>query len=372
MTVEHFFNVYVEPFEVKHQIFCGGIERATLSENGRIFRGVGRFVDTPPERPVEAKSVTVPGRYLYAGPVWGHFGHALVDGFHRLWALGEHEGIVFAGVRGVGRVRTEADLDAWVIPAFVEDIMQAIGIRPTRVMLLRRPEVFERLDVPAPGAYLNGDIQPFYRPHLVRYQRAVEGSVEQLTAPKRVYYSRRHLLTRGGILGSYSFESALVANGFTVVRPEELPIVEQFAYILKSEQLVFDEGSSIHLTEVLNEVPPATYMLPRRPRYATFQKALTQRGRFEVLAADANMSLLSNRSGKFANRTLTFYQDPQAVFDRMSELGLVRGAFDEKAYWAAALADLESCPANYPALQQRRMELLRSSAGASLDKEASK
>ena len=358
MEIERLRSVYVAPYQWRDRKFYGGIEEAALSEYGRLSAGKAYFRDVPPKRPGDSEPATILGKYLYGGPIWNHFGHALVDCLHRLWAHDDHDGIVFVGVLGLAGVVTQTHLDRSPLPTFVDEIMELIGVFPKQVIVLRHPTLIERLDVPSPGAVWKGPIKDFYRPYLSRYQHRIESRVAGSVVPKRLYYSRRHILKKGGILGSSYFEKALSENGFSIVRPEEMSIVDQFAHILKSEQLVFDEGSAVHLTELVNNVPPAMFMLPRRPRDSVFANALGQRGRFKALALGTNVSLLMDRRGNLSPNSLTFYRNPQAVFERMREFELVRGNFDAGAYWDAALSDLESSPSATPSLQESRANVL--------------
>jgi hypothetical protein len=360
--LERFTDAYIEPYVFgDDRMFRGGIDRGLRSSLGRLRWGK-HTRDLPPDRPADAASAPrLAGRHLYAGPIWHHFGHVMVDSLHLLWALGDHERIVFLGVVGLAACKTPEQLASWTLPTFAKDILLAIDIDPERAFIIRRPTVVEELEVPEPGAVWQDGVRPFYLEHLRRYRKTIEAKTARVTVPDRIYYSRLHLLEYGGgVLGSSFFERRLAENGFAIVRPETLPIVQQFAHLLKAKQIIFDEGSAIHLTELLDVVPPALYMLPRRRVDVVYDVALSPRGRFLPLSAGENVNLLpDSRGNSGVTGELTFYSDPEQVFDRMAQQGLVRGRFDKQQYFAAEMSDLLGCRAATPDIRDRRIASLK-------------
>jgi hypothetical protein len=192
----------------------------------------------------------------------------------------------------------------------------------------------------------------------------IEDAASGYSAPERLYYSRLHMLDRGGVIGSSFFERHLQENGFVVARPESMAIAQQFALILKSKLIVFDEGSAIHSTQPLVRIPPQVFMLPRRRDNKLIRGAISQRGHFFVLAEDDNVGILGDKNGRESVASLSFYINPACVFELMKELRLVSGEFDLAEYLASEAKDLLSAPVSSAEIQERRQAILLASRDA--------
>lgn len=354
-------NVCVNPYEFIEGKFCGGIEAEANCSLGRMQSG-RNFRDIP--QPKAANAAFMPGKYLFAGPLWNHFGHILVDSIHRLWAYDGHDAIVFSGVVGLRGVHTPDDLRLWVYPPLVDKLLAMIG-NDAPVFIVREPTIFEHLDVPEAGAVWKMHVKTFYREHLCRYQRDIEMLTRDIAPTgRRLYYPRTHLLSEGGILGSSYFASALSTNGFTVCHPEKLSLEQQFANLLKADQIVFDEGSSVHLSELFDYLPAKAYMLPRRAGDDVFCRALNPRGGMINLVDPDNVGTLPDRNGNDRSpATLAFYRYPELVYKRMADLGLITAQFDADAYKRAEMADLLSAAAKDKALRKSRIDSLNECRG---------
>jgi hypothetical protein len=150
-------DVCLNPYHFVSQKFNGGIESETNCLFARMpWRTDWR--DSPTPRHPDASYL--PGQYLYAGPLWNHFGHVMVDSIHRLWAYNGHTAIVFNGVVGLRGVQTAADLATWAYPPLIDYILSVMGI-DAEVMIVREPTIFQAIDVPEPGGYLGRRHQAF-------------------------------------------------------------------------------------------------------------------------------------------------------------------------------------------------------------------
>lgn len=334
-------DVCVVPYLFSKDVFYGGIEAAKACGNGRL-----RSTDVPVERP--GRVAVMRGTHLYAGPLWNHFGHIFVDSLHRLWAYADkYDTIVFNGVIGLCRVLSATGLKTWGYPPYVDEILDLMGIR-AKICIVRTPTVFEHLAVPRPGFHLECGVAPFYRKHLKRYQERVEAAVTGFDAPEKLYYSRTHLIkTHGGIIGASYFEKILRESGFVVYKPELHSIRQQFANVLKARVLVFDEGSSIHVTSLLHAVPAKLFMFPRRRDIGDFTRSLRPKGDLTVLADAENTLVFKNRFGQYQPNCASTYRDVAAVFDALRANGLVTGTFDKRAFFALKLTDFMEAESGY-------------------------
>ena len=189
-------NACIEPYHFVDGKFNGGVEAEKECLFARMAAG-RNWRDNPLPRPSDASYLA--GRYLYAGPLWNHFGHILVDSIHRLWAWHGQDAVVFNGVVGLRGVKSKDDLKVWNYPLLIDRILAIMGLMRRFSSTVRQPTVFEEIDIPEPGAVYKGNIKPFYRLFLKRYQEAISVCTEGLTAARKLYYPRTHLLNNSGI-----------------------------------------------------------------------------------------------------------------------------------------------------------------------------
>jgi hypothetical protein len=352
-------DVPVAPYHWRRPTFHGGIDAAMAPEHARIRRGpaahcqpfeIERFTKGGFFR----RKVRIPhhkGRYLFAGPLWNHFGHVMVDCIHRLWALSEgsrsYDGIVFCGVQGLIGLNTPARLEASKPPGYALELMDLIGLPKLPIIYLTKPATFETLDVPRLGTAPRANIAPFYRFYLDRYQDTLERTLaDQIrNAPERLFLGRSHIIHKGGALGCSYFEGVLNRAGFATSRPEDLGLRAQIANLLGAKTVIADEGSALHPTQVFSRVETDYLMFPRRVRNEIYSDAISQRARsFANLAPPDQIIVLPDRYGKTSSAgCLAIYADPAAVFDELVRRTLVEEAFDAEAYHAAEHADLARC-----------------------------
>jgi hypothetical protein len=344
-------DVCVEPYVFepgearKPNAFLGGIEAEKAPAFGRMAWRSG-FRDRPQPRP-RVTSPPVAGRSLFAGPVWNHFGHILTESIHRLWPLigTRYDRIVFTGVIGLRGVLSAEDLLSAEVPAMATSVLKALELPDIEMFLVREPTVFEALDVPQQGSRYQNGVEQFYFEHLETYQQRITQRLPKYAGPKSIYYSRQHILVQGGIIGSSYFEEVMAKAGIVSIVPEEMTVDEQLNYLLNAERIVFDQGSAVHLTELLAHLPGTFYMLPRRPGDNIFCTAFRGRAPFFNLAEDDNIGLLVDKFGDIATpAALAFYKRPEEVFAALARHGLVNGGFDRTRYLECEAADLATVP----------------------------
>ena len=212
---------------------------------------VDRLELHPPE--AEGEMPVHSGPTLYAGPYFGHFGHGVAEGLHRLWAARHfaefHDArIVFQAM--VGAVRR---------PWF-DAMLDLIGIPPERVLLLDHVARFEELHIPAQGRALGGALLlPDYLSLFPLAPIAVPAD-----APRRLYVSRSRHTHSGIYLGETLVERVLEQAGFTIVHPQDLTVRVLAGLLRGAETIVFAEGSAIHNLELTGPVDARVMVIGRR------------------------------------------------------------------------------------------------------------
>jgi capsular polysaccharide biosynthesis protein len=85
-----------------------------------------------------------------------------------------------------------------------------------------------------------------HRPNdlIVRLRDRILANAPRGASAKRVYLSRRGL-TQRCMIGERELESALAARGFTIARPETLPVEEQIALVRSARTLIAPAGAAL-------------------------------------------------------------------------------------------------------------------------------
>jgi hypothetical protein len=215
-----------------------------------------RAMMTPPDHPGD-KVARLPGRHLYAGQLWAHFGHFLCESLSRLWALDHLEapldGIVFLPKRP-GRVEA---LSGWQ-----HEMFSLLGIDlPIRV--LDRPTEVEDLVVPGQGFGIGPMFAgtPEFRSFIQdRFARNVTAD-----GTERLYLSRSALGgAEGGILGERRIEENLQRAGYTVFHPQQHSIATQVAAYRAARSVVGPDGSAFHMLAFADPTPRDVAVILRR------------------------------------------------------------------------------------------------------------
>jgi hypothetical protein len=232
----------------------GHVEESITWRDGRRFTLDPRIPD-PSE--IEA----IPGRYMYAGLLFGHFGHFLVESTARLWAYenlkDKIDGIVF-----VPKVQRRIDHVLNVYKPFMD--LLDIGVP---IINQGEPARFETLYVPQQGFGMFGMIEGLkeYREFMrTRMPRKIKDD-----GAKKLYVSRSALpQQRGGILGETVIEELLEAEGYRIFHPQLHNFEEQLSAYKSADYIISPDGSPLHMAALVVKPTTKIAVLSRRPDVA--------------------------------------------------------------------------------------------------------
>ncbi len=231
------------------------------------------------------------GHHLYAGPFFRHYGHFMAESVHRLWAYGltpeKYDSVLVCAqpLKGTKHAKKLGSL-----PPYVAAVTAYFGIPEEKVRLVHKPVRAERLTVPTQASTFGDTPAPTaeYLSFLDRRADAMLGDTAGL--PSRIYVSRTNYLHKGSFAGERYFESLLAAEGFHIVKPETLPLLEQLRHYRAADLIIFSEGSAVHTAELLGSLTADVVLVQRRQ-----------------IALDVMRSVLEPRARTFRNfdRTVT-------------------------------------------------------------------
>lgn len=233
----------------------------------RMDRGGRTRAGTPVPQEAQASMV---GSFIFGGIVHAHYGHFLVETLARAWALIPSElPIIWLDAKGKGRFRP-----------FQKQIFDILGIDPARHVFMEVPTRFEHLLVPEAGAVLWQSFHP---------QHARAMGVIPFAPPvpgKCVWLSRSKIgETKSRVVNEAELEALLIADGWTIMHPEDHDIRGQLAIMRDAETLAGFDGSAFHTLVLAGGAAARLILVPRHGGHnisSTFQaisdgKGLEQR-----------------------------------------------------------------------------------------------
>lgn len=218
-----------------------------------MMQSHGRYSHAPDPAQPEAE---LPGTHLYAGIGRAHFGHFLLEGVTRHWALATHqvESVVFAPMPGT-RMRLDDGPLADLHKLLSNDAPVTFPMVPTRI---------ERLIVPAQGIG-HGDLltgKPEWNSYAVPRLQALGAE-----GPDRLYISRSGLRARkAGMDQEDLIEARLRRAGYTVFHPQLHSLAEQVRAYRAADFIIGPDGSPFHLSALVARPEARQAIILRRNR----------------------------------------------------------------------------------------------------------
>ena len=218
--------------------------RFTLGAHDRLGRFLGSFahrrrghVTGQPPAPQVVPEARWTGRHIYAGVLFGQFGHFVTESLSRLWALSERPGAALVWHRHPDH--RQPGLARWQ-----EQVLEAAGAGGRTHRIVDAPVLVEDILVPEQGHILGERHHPSLDAVIARHRfhKPVPG--------RRVWLSRSLLTREGGgglVEGEAELEALLRAEGWEVLHPERLPVPAQLAACEQAEVIAGFAGSAFHL-----------------------------------------------------------------------------------------------------------------------------
>lgn len=235
--------------------FDGGVYRADGTVCNRSLQIKHGYRNSP--RPFSELSVrdALSGRHIYCGMLhdW-HFGHFIVESTTRLWAIKEledtYDTLLFY-TRHPGKST----------PNYALEMIKTLGWKKG-ITLIQAPTKIEHMAVPSQVSHAKLGIIHGH-PLVRRLFSDVVGKKEGL--PKRVYVSRSKLKPDDGIiLLETQIEANLAFEGYAIFHPQEHSIDDQLAVYAHADEIIFAEGSPMHLYAYVCRPEQRIYVIWRR------------------------------------------------------------------------------------------------------------
>lgn len=293
-------------------VFKGGVPVVeSLCFGGDAGHPINSF---PDPRPAETHMA---GTYLFGGILSGHFGHMLVEGTGRLWALDGRADV--AGVLFFARPFDKARQCGKMF----QQMAALLDLPP--VTVLEAPVTVDRLLLAEQGLgsgnLLNG------RPEARAFLRERLAKVAPEGAGRKFYITRSgQPARRGMIVGETALEALFADQGYEVIRPEDFKLARQVALLRAASHVVGTEGSPFHLLAMAGQAGCKVAVIQRR-RSPTFGQICDHLDWFlggKTLRLDQSVG--AHAPKKYRNANLVYLEPSRAaMWEALQAAGFVAG-----------------------------------------------
>lgn len=225
--------VICPPTAVTMRPACGVFSDEGDCLHASTWRGPMRLTMGPTER-VEPKS-RLAGRHMWGGLFYGHFGHFMTETMSRCWAFDRDdiESVIFVPKHGKLTSFAAYRMDYWNL----------LGIKAS-VRIAAEPLEVEELLVPGQGFGLGAIAfgTPEYRAAMHRMAANLPDD-----EPRKIYISRTKFQGRGGIIAEQVVEENMARNGYTILYPERIPLIDQLRTYKSATHIVGVDSSAFHI-----------------------------------------------------------------------------------------------------------------------------
>ena len=187
---------------------------------------------------------------IYAGTLYFHFGHFLLESLARSWYARQHPELPF--VWAGSYCWQDKELQDWQL-----EILDILGIaNPTRI--LAAPARFDLLHVPDIGYRYDDTFHPEHAAFLGNYA----GPAQE--PGRKLWLSRSAIESDVRDLNGVAIEHQLTRVGWNIVHPETLTVREQLDHLARAELVAGEEGSAFHTLMLLKDVSAKRFHIFRR------------------------------------------------------------------------------------------------------------
>jgi capsular polysaccharide biosynthesis protein len=197
----------------------------------------------PPRQPGRRR---LPGRFIYGGVLFNHYGHFLIDTLCRFWYLRGHDDLA------IWHRRPQNPIEPWQ-----EQLFTMLGIHVEPWLVIDEPAHVDELVIPMRGAEV---------PWLMTDEQAAALAVYPFGPPrgKRLWLSRSRL-PEGRVEGEAELEQRLVAEGWSVMHPEAEPVRAQLERMADASVIGGFDGAAFHTLLLGRDIHARVAIVTRDP-----------------------------------------------------------------------------------------------------------
>ena len=169
---------------------------------------------------------------IFLGVCHKHWGHFLIEGMSRLWAILETNRYVDYDLCYV--LWNESSF-----PTYMQEIFSLLGIKWKDIKIIDHPVQYDEIIIPQ----ISSKLDLFWTEEYKLTIDKIKKSIVPVHGGK--YYLTRTSFV-DNILGEKEIEAIFRKNGYHIISPEKLPISEQISIFAGADELVSVSGTSAH------------------------------------------------------------------------------------------------------------------------------
>jgi len=222
--------------------FYMGIQSAIYANDGSLIqeteRGGGFDGDLVAD--FNAKNISsfkvenvIRGKSLYIGNFFKHYGHFIMEGISRLWIenISEYDNYLLSPFVG--------GYEEFELLDFHRSAYRGLGIDTNKINILKENTAIENLDVPEKSLIINSHCNIIYR----KIVKNLVDFYKKDDLNKNIYVSRE---SNDRIGNTKEIEELFSKNGFEIILPGQMSLIEQINTFYNSITIVGLPGSALH------------------------------------------------------------------------------------------------------------------------------
>ena len=185
---------------------------------------------------------------IFAGVITSHYGHFLLETLSRVSAL-------FANRKAKIIFQTQPEETGLVLnryPQWQQCIIEALALDIDQVVLIDGLTRVKKLIVPDPGFVIQDYCSRQHATAMAELGRRLKNRFPTSRRFSRPVWLSRSQLTNRTVHNESVLEQALEAEGFEIIHPQNLTVVEQFSLFEQSEVVAGFMGSGFHNILLVN------------------------------------------------------------------------------------------------------------------------
>lgn len=218
---------------------------------------------------------------VFAGIYFNHFGHAITDGFSRLWYLSDEK---FKGKKIVF-VNEPGNKNNWI------NILSCLGFTEDDVIVLHEdgnPVKFRKVYIPEQAFYF---FESFHRDMTVPYD-IIRRNVAANSAKFEKIYLSRTLLKDPDCINEEYFETLYRGLGYETLHPQNMTFAEQVAAISSAKEIVSTVGTLTHMALFAGNNVGLVGLLRSNSTLPTFQHVIDKVREVDFAYVDVSCNFL--------------------------------------------------------------------------------
>lgn len=233
-----------------------GVTTATGQDVRHAATWRGGIRMTRPVERAEQPSGFLPGRHLWGGLYYGHFGHFMTETMARCWAF-DHPGI-----DSVLFIPKHDKLSAF--QSYQSQFWNLLGLTANE-KIIHKPIMVEELLVPGQGFGLGRIAEG-----TPEFHAAMRRLAERLPQdpPRRIYISRTKFNGRGGVMCEKAIERNMIDHGYTIMHPEKMDLQDQLRFYKSATHIIGVDSSAFHIAGMVADPSKKIAFILRRDNKA--------------------------------------------------------------------------------------------------------